>query len=30
MEAREVLEVGESAGYEHRHLHVLRKIRPNA
>ncbi len=25
METAEILEVGESAGYEHRHLHVLRK-----
>ena len=30
MEPVEVIEVGESAGYEHRHLHVLRKDRPNA
>ena len=28
MEALDVLEVGESAGYEHRHLHVLRKSGP--
>ena len=28
MEAVEVLEVGESAGYEHRHLHILRKSGP--
>jgi 16S rRNA (guanine527-N7)-methyltransferase len=28
MEPVEVLEVGESAGYEHRHLHVLRKAGP--
>ncbi len=28
MEAVNVLEVGESAGYEHRHLHVLRKAAP--
>ena len=28
MEAEEILEVGESAGYEHRHLHVIRKAGP--
>ena len=28
MEALDVIEVGESAGYEHRHLHVLRKAGP--
>jgi 16S rRNA (guanine527-N7)-methyltransferase len=28
MERVDVLEVGESAGYEHRHLHVLRKAGP--
>lgn len=28
MEAGEVLEVGESAGYKHRHLHILRKSGP--
>ena len=28
MAAERVLEVGELAGYEHRHLHVLRKIAP--
>ncbi len=28
MTAEEVLDVGASAGYEHRHLHVLRKARP--
>ena len=28
MEAAGVIEVGESAGYEHRHLHVLRKAGP--
>ena len=30
MAPREVLEVGESAGYEHRHLHVVRKSGPDA
>ena len=28
MERMDLLEVGESAGYEHRHLHVLRKAAP--
>jgi 16S rRNA (guanine527-N7)-methyltransferase len=28
MEAVSVIEVGEKAGYEHRHLHVLRKAGP--
>ena len=28
MEAEAVLEVGEAAGYEHRHLHVVRKAGP--
>jgi 16S rRNA (guanine527-N7)-methyltransferase len=28
METLDVIEVGESAGYEHRHLHILRKSGP--
>jgi 16S rRNA (guanine527-N7)-methyltransferase len=28
MESQTILEVGESAGYEHRHLHVIRKTGP--